>query len=314
MKKILSMVIVLSSVGLACAGELETAAAKGLTGIELPALKGIEVPAPELKAVKPNPASWVRAVKGAYEKLNEGNDGVHGLPGVEAWELPAGARKQLENDNKAWGPDYPSTAHAMKVQGKTVYIIQNENDGGMFVNIFDENGKKIAGGSCGESGTFGWSKDFSLDLDQNRNASVFQGQSSWSATNGFSALEQLGVRKAAEERAVSKCQSQGLLGCVAIGSTLGTCNTYTCEATGTAFQLVPVAGASVYTANSSWNGSNGFSALEQMGVRKDAEERAISKCQASGQLTCVAIGSNIDTCNTYTCGATGMAQAQTEPK
>ena len=147
----------------------------------------------------------------------------------------------------------------------------------------------------------------------NKVGSVFQAEATWNGSSGFSALEQLGVRKDAEGRAVAKCQAQGLLGCVAIGSTIGTANTYTCSATGTALALVPVPGAVVFSASKQWTGSEGFSALEQLGVRKSAEERAVAQCQAQGLLTCVAIGSTIDSCNTYSCSATGMAQAQTNP-
>jgi len=44
----------------------------------------------------------------------------------------------------------------MIVLGKTAYVIQNENDGGMFVNIFDGNGAYVAGGGAGESSEFSW--------------------------------------------------------------------------------------------------------------------------------------------------------------
>lgn len=145
-------------------------------------------------------------------------------------------------------------------------------------------------------------------------ANVFQGEASWSGSNGFGALEQLGVRKSAEEKAISKCQAQGLMGCVAIGSTIGECNSYKCSATATALPLVPVSGAVVFSAPSSYSGSGGFSPLEQLGVRKSAEERAVAKCQAQGLLGCVAIGSTINECNSYKCAATGMAQAQTHPQ
>lgn len=148
----------------------------------------------------------------------------------------------------------------------------------------------------------------------NKAGNVFQGGATWKGSNGFGALEQLGVRKSAEENAVAKCQAQGLSGCVAIGSTISECNTYKCSATATAIPLIPVSGAVVFSAASKYSGSSGFGALERLGVRKAAEEQAVAKCQTQGLLGCVAIGSTISECDTYKCAATGMAQVQTSPK
>ncbi|MFA6435460.1 MAG: hypothetical protein WCW52_12280 [Elusimicrobiales bacterium] len=157
-----------------------------------------------------------------------------------------------------------------------------------------------------------------VELTEPDKAAAFQASCSWNSPNGngFTALKQLGVRKDAEEKAIAKCQAEGLLGCVAIGSNIDSCNAYNCGATGRALSLIPVAGAPVFSASSDWNSGDGkgFGALEQLGIRKDAEEKALAKCQAEGLLGCVAIGSNIDSCNAYNCGATGRAQLQTNPK
>ena len=148
----------------------------------------------------------------------------------------------------------------------------------------------------------------------NNNAAVFQGTARWSSDHGFSAVEQLGVRKSAEEKAVANCQAEGLLGCVAIGSTIIACNSDVCGAAGTVFSLVPVTGAEVFSAKMSWTADNGFSPLMQLGVRKSAEEAAVAKCQAKGLLGCVAIGSTIDSCDDYKCTASARAQVWTAPK
>lgn len=66
-------------------------------------------------------------------------------------------------------------------------------------------------------------------------AKVFSATDEWLGS-GYSGLEQRGVRKSAEDMAVYKCQSEGFMGCVAIGSTMGNCasSTYKCAATGMA--------------------------------------------------------------------------------
>lgn len=145
-------------------------------------------------------------------------------------------------------------------------------------------------------------------------AGVFAGKSNWTGGDGYSSLEQLGVRKSAEEDAVAKCTAQGLAGCVAVGSVIESCDSYRCIGSGLAFALVPAAGAAVFSAEKEWTGGDGFSPLEQLGVRKSAEDKAVAKCQAQGLMGCVAIGSSIGTCNSYRCNATGMAQARTRPQ
>jgi len=163
MKKTVSLVVLISMSGLASAGRMENSAVSAdLTNPDLAAVQAIAVPAPVMEKAASSQA-WIKAVKKEYERLTEnGLGGIAELPGAKMSELPDAAKKQLKQDNHNYGPDYPSSAYKMEVQGKTVFIIQNENDGGMFVNIFDENGKNIAGGSAGESTPFYWGDEKSV--------------------------------------------------------------------------------------------------------------------------------------------------------
>jgi len=157
MNKIISAVIVLAAAGLACAGELENSAVSAdLNLVSLSQFKSIDVPAPVLEKAAAVPAAFKDAVKKEYERIDSEN-GISSLPVAKTSELPAAAKKQLAKDNHQWGPDYLSVPYKMPVQGKTVYVIQNENDGGMFVTIFDADGALVAEGACSESGEFGWS-------------------------------------------------------------------------------------------------------------------------------------------------------------
>lgn len=157
---------------------------------------------------------------------------------------------------------------------------------------------------------------------------MFHGEATLNADHGFGALEQLGVLKLAEDNAVAKCQVRGLLGCVATGSELGACNAYSCSAAATALPLVPVPGAVIFSAtgrsenvkhgvnaNSTLSGPyTPYTALDRHGVLKRAENLAVAKCRAAGVPGCVAIGSMINSCDLFSCSATGMAQSRTSPK
>jgi len=164
MNKLIIAVIVLAAAGLASAGELENSAVSAdLNSAAISRLRGIEVPVPVMERAAGVSAAFKDAVKKKYEALsgyndlNNGENTIDKLPIAKVSELPAAAQKQLKKDNAQWGPDYLSVPYKMPVQGKTVYVIQNENDGGMFVTIFDANGALVAEGACSESGEFGWS-------------------------------------------------------------------------------------------------------------------------------------------------------------
>jgi hypothetical protein len=120
--------------------------------------KSAALGAETLKA--PVSAAFTKAAEKTYEKIRWEDNNIGSLPVAKPSELPQAAKKQLQDDKRA-NPDYPSNPYKMTVQGKMVYAIENDNDGGMFVNIYDADGVFIAYGSCSESGEFSWadSKD-----------------------------------------------------------------------------------------------------------------------------------------------------------
>ncbi|MBF0501578.1 MAG: hypothetical protein HQM09_15675 [Candidatus Riflebacteria bacterium] len=94
-------------------------------------------------------AAWVKKIKQYYE-----DNGAEGL--TENAQLPAAAKADFDKLNKEWGPDYPPEAMELAIDGKTAYFVEDDNDGGIYVDIFDASGKLIAAGSCGESSDFRW--------------------------------------------------------------------------------------------------------------------------------------------------------------
>ena len=157
MKRITGILVFTMMTGLACAGEMENVSVSGaLSPLNLSAMKDMRIPTPEVPtAVKTAVSPWVKAVKTAYEKLLTNNE-VETLPKATAAELPKAALKQQQKDNAQFAPDFPSVAYKLQVQGKTAFVIQNNNDGGMLVNIFDKNGEHIAYGGQSESEDFMW--------------------------------------------------------------------------------------------------------------------------------------------------------------
>ena len=157
MYKVIAMIVMLAGAGAAYAGGLETAAASAeLRGADFGAIRGLAVPLPVGAEVKqPVSPAYKNAVKKEYMRIEWQDSAISGLPVAKASELPAAAGKQLEKDNRSF-PDYPSVPYKMSVQGRTVYVIRNGNDGGMFVHLFADDGSFIAGGECSESGAFGW--------------------------------------------------------------------------------------------------------------------------------------------------------------
>jgi len=147
---------------------------------------------------------------------------------------------------------------------------------------------------------------------------VFSAKSEWSiasySSRPLTPLQRLGVLKSAEDTAINKCTAQGLVGCVAIGSKIDSCNGYACSATGMAASRIPAPGAKVFSAKSEWNSTiyfpRPFTHLEQLGVLKSAEDTAINECTAQGLVGCVAISSVIEFCNDRSCSAIGGAQAR----
>lgn len=157
MKKIVGFFVLVAMAGLASAGGTDPMAASAdLTGVNFAALRGISTPvtAPVLEKAGPS-QGWVGAVKEEYIRLAEAVM-LNTLPKAKKAELPAAAQEQLKKDLQQWGT--PSKAYKMEVQGQTAFVIQNDNEGGMAVTIFDESGTRVASASMGESGSFSWDK------------------------------------------------------------------------------------------------------------------------------------------------------------
>ena len=145
---------------------------------------------------------------------------------------------------------------------------------------------------------------------------TYSGRSRWTHNqyHAFSALEQLGVKKSAEEGAVMQCQRAGRLNCAAINSEIRSCNGWACEGAALARSLgggprTPVQGHSRWTRNR----FDHFGALEQLGVRKAAEDHAVLACQRAGYSDCAAISSSIDLCNGWACEASAIASGNRAP-
>ncbi len=141
-------------------------------------------------------------------------------------------------------------------------------------------------------------------------AGIFNAQAAWSLGRPqVTAAKRLGVMKAAEKMAVLECREQGLSGCVAVSSRITNWDHFVLTASASARSLVP-AGKEVFSADNRWTvPGRGFSELERLGVLKDAEELAIDKCKAAGNLACFAVDSNLTACDKYACTATALAMA-----
>lgn len=142
---------------------------------------------------------------------------------------------------------------------------------------------------------------------------TYSGSARWTKNNftGFSVLEGLGVQKGAEKNAVVKCQEEGLLGCAAVAAHITFCDSYACKASAVA-KVVQVPQGSVQKTikgDAKWTKSNlqGFDTLERLGVEKSADQDALARCQGEGLNGCVAIGSQIASCDSYACAATSVA-------
>lgn len=97
-------------------------------------------------------SAWLQDLKSAFEEGNANDEFID----ISESKLPPAALKAWNKANKDWGPDYPPAACTWAFKGKKVYVVKEENDGGMFISFYDASGKRIAGGSAGESSEFTW--------------------------------------------------------------------------------------------------------------------------------------------------------------
>ena len=123
----------------------------------------LEIAVPAAKALPANPGqqdlilpAFRTSVKQMYEQLALEYGTLTALAVAQPSELPLAARQQLEKDNREWGPAHPSIPYIMLVHGYITFVIHNENDLGIFVNIFADDGTYIAGGGRPAGGKFSW--------------------------------------------------------------------------------------------------------------------------------------------------------------
>jgi hypothetical protein len=167
MKNIVSVVILTAMVGVVSAGDMEQLSVSAdKLAVNISEGIQISVPVPETA-----PAVSAQKVKAEYLKLNE--PGQWPSPTVAFDKLPAAAQEQLKEDNAKWGPAFFSVARKLVVEGTAFFIIQNNNDSGISVNIFDAGGKNIAHGSQSAGGEFAWGDPGAASaeaLSQSKNA------------------------------------------------------------------------------------------------------------------------------------------------
>lgn len=95
-------------------------------------------------------ASFLGKLKSTYEESS--NDA---FDEIDQSDLPATPKKAWAKLNKDWA-DYPPAAYTWTLEGKKVYVVEEDNDGGMSIEFYDSTGKWIAAGSASESGSFIW--------------------------------------------------------------------------------------------------------------------------------------------------------------
>ena len=103
---------------------------------------GAATPSAEITKAAKTDTAWIAKIQRYYEENAE-----QGLTTIKVSELPKAAQKSWNKYNKDWGPDYPPDAYKYAIDGKTAFFVQDNNDGGMFVDVFD------AAGAANSAGT-----------------------------------------------------------------------------------------------------------------------------------------------------------------
>ena len=142
--------IMLAIPGLAFAGDLGRAAVSlDLKAFSLSDVRPADIPVPRFVTDEPRgevpPKEWLDAVKNIYLSYQ-------GMIPVMPEELPAAALRQMQEDAVV----YPSKAFKVTIQGRTAFVIENDNNDALYVNIFDEQGNHIAFGGVDENADFWW--------------------------------------------------------------------------------------------------------------------------------------------------------------
>lgn len=98
----------------------------------------------------------VVAVRDAWDASTDYAETEKAFTPVAATKLPAAARAQFDEWNKGMAPDFPSVASTWAIGGSTVYVIENDNDGGMLIAFYDSAGGLIGSGGASEGEDFAW--------------------------------------------------------------------------------------------------------------------------------------------------------------
>lgn len=109
---------------------------------------------------KKAPAFGKNEVKKMTDYLD--NNGFDDLGGksVKLSQLKGDAKHDFKEFEKNMGDDYPSTAQLTTLEHKKVLVVHESNDGGEYFGIYNPaNGKRLASGSEGESGSPNWGID-----------------------------------------------------------------------------------------------------------------------------------------------------------
>lgn len=144
-------------------------------------------------------------------------------------------------------------------------------------------------------------------------APVYHVDVKWQCLGSF-ALDRLGVQGSAEEEALAKCQAAGAFSCVILDSVIKHGDKTSCDASATAIDAQPIAGAVYQTATKSikWGRPRfGFGELTTKGVLKSARDAAVDACRSQGLFDCVAVSSILGVCDDDDgCSATGVARGR----
>jgi hypothetical protein len=99
---------------------------------------------------------WLRAAMVGENTARAEVEEAYKLPAIPRSALPANAQKAFDELNEGWGPDFTPVTSKIAVDGQTAFLVQDFNDGGMSVDVFDAQGTRVAQGGAGEGEDLGW--------------------------------------------------------------------------------------------------------------------------------------------------------------
>ena len=101
---------------------------------------------------------FVKKLKSTYDQITEENTDTDS-PDFHASSqsiLKGLGKRQYNYLNAVWGSDYPPTVYTWKVDGQTVVMIAEDNDGGGERHFYTNDGKWLVSGGHSESESFSW--------------------------------------------------------------------------------------------------------------------------------------------------------------